>query len=372
VTNIYAGEVADLCYSMVADLPRVVRTTGHAFVGIANGHGAWEMALVNTLSKGDRVVVADTGRFGLAWAGMCRDLGVEAELLSSTSPRLPFDPSVLADRLAADTEHSIRGVLVCHVDTGSGVRADLAAIRAAIDAADHPALFFVDGIASVGCEHYEMDALGVDVTISASQKGLMVPPGLGFVWAGPKAIEASERADLVTPYWSWLPRRSEGPHYQLFCGTPPVSHLFAIRVALDMLLDEGMEHVWWRHEVLAGAVRAAVEAWSTDGGLELQVQDPAARSNAITGVLTNGIDATALRERCEDATNLTLGIGLGDSADHAFRIGHMGHLNPPMILGTLGALESVLISLDHPLGGSGVAAAAAFVAQALAQGTAQA
>ncbi len=366
IVNIYADEVAELCFSMIDDLPKVVRTEGEAFVGMSNGHGAWEMALVNTLSRGDRVLVIDTGRFGLAWAGFSRDLGIDVEMVPSNSPRTPVDPAVLADRLEADTDHRIKAVLVCHVDTGSGLRTDLAQIRAAIDSADHPALFFVDGIASVGCERYDMDDVRADVTISASQKGLMVPPGLGFVWASPKAIEAGQRADLVTPYWGWGARRAEGPHYKLFCGTPPMSHLYAMRVALDLLLDEGMDHVWWRHDVLGGAVRAAVSAWSTLDGIEFQVEDPASRSNAVTGVLTNGIDAVAFRERCESGANLSLGIGMGDVAPRAFRIGHMGHLNPPMILGTLGTIESVLVSMGHPIGESGVAAAAAHVAAALA------
>ncbi len=366
IVNIYADEVAELCFSMIDDLPKVVRTDGEAFVAMSNGHGAWEMAVVNTLSRGDKVLVIDSGRFGLAWAGFARDLGVDVEMVPSPSTRLPLDPSVLADRLAADPRHEIRGVLVCHVDTGSGLRNDLGQIRAAIDSANHPALFYVDGIASVGCEHYEMDAVGADVTISASQKGLMVPPGLGFVWAGPKAIEAARRADLVTPYWGWGARRAEGPHYKLFCGTPPMSHLYAMRVALDLLLDEGMDHVWWRHEVLGGAVRAAVEAWSTVDGIEFQVQDPASRSNAVTGVLTNDIDAVEFRERCEQSSNLSLGIGMGEVADRAFRIGHMGHLNPPMLLGTLATIESVLVSMGHPIAESGAAAAAAHVAASLA------
>lgn len=367
VQNIYDGEVVDLSWSMIADLPKIVRTEGEVFTAIGNGHAAWEMAITNTMSKGDKVVVVDTGRFGQIWAHFNAGLGLEVEVLASPSDRLPFDASVLADRLSADTEQEIKGVLICHVDTGSGVRADLAAVRAAIDASNHPALLFVDGMASVGCERYEMDALGVDVTIAASQKGLMVPPGLSFVWASPKAIEASHTADLVTPYWSWVPRRSGGPHYLLFSGTPPVSHLYAMRVALDLMLAEGMDHVWRRHEVLADAVRAAVSAWAAPGGLELQITDPAGRSNSVTGVMTNDIDSEELQRRCTEAANLTLGVGMGpgDAATRRMRIGHMGDLNPTMMLGTLGALESVLLSLDHPIGGSGVAAAAAVIGSAL-------
>ncbi len=367
VQNIYSGEVEELSFSLVADLPRIVRTEGEAFVAISNGHGAWEMAIGNTLSRGDKVLVVDSGRFGLLWGAMCETMGVAVEFVPSPSPRHPFDAAVLADRLAADPTHEIRAVLVAHVDTATGVRCDLFAIRAAIDASNHPAMLFVDGIASVGCERYEMDAVGADVTVAASQKGLMAPPGLGFVWASEKALAARERADLVTPFWDWVPRRSGGPHYLLFSGTPPVSHLYAMRVALDLIEQEGLEHVWRRHEVLASAVRAAVDTWSTEGGLELAIVDPDGRSNAVTGVLTGSIDSLELQRRCDDGANLTLGIGMGDAADFAFRIGHMGHLNPPMVLGTLGTLESVLLSMGIPLGGSGVAAAAAVIGQALAE-----
>ncbi len=371
ITNIYDGEVAELSWSLVADLPKVVRTEGHAFTAIGNGHGAWEMALVNTMSRGDKVLVVGSGQFGASWAGFSAQLGLDVEVLPAPSPRHPIEPAAVADRLAADTEHQIKGLLVCHVDTGSGVRADLAAVRAAMDSANHPALLIVDGMASVGCERFEMDALGVDVTIAASQKGMMAPPGMAFVWASQKAIEAHATADLVTPYWSWTPRMSPGAHYQLFSGTPPVSHLYGTRVALDLLFEEGLEHVWWRHEMLADAVRAAVEVWSAPNGLEFQVLDPAARSNSVTGVLTNSIDSPTFQARCAAATNLTLGLGLGQPDDR-FRIGHMGFLNPPMILGTLATIESVLVALDLPLGGSGVAAAAASVGQALAQGTSHA
>ncbi len=371
ITNIYDGEVAELSWALVEDLPKVVRTEGHGFTAIGNGHGAWEMALSNTMSLGDKVLVIGSGQFGTTWAGFCELLGLDVEMLPAPSPRHPVDPAAIADRLAADTEHEIKGLLICHVDTGSGVRADLAAVRAAMDAASHPALLFVDGMASIGCERFEMDALGVDVAIAASQKGLMAPPGMSFVWAGPRAIEAHQMADLVTPYWSWTPRMSGGPHYLLFAGTPPVSHLYATRVALDLLFEEGLDHVWWRHEMLANAVRSAVAAWSAPEGLEFQVLDPAARSNSVTGVFTNSIDSPAFQQRCTQAANLTLGLGLGHPDDR-FRIGHMGHLNPPMILGTLGTIESILLAMELPMGSSGVAAAAASIGQALAQGTSQA
>ena len=172
----------------------------------------------------------------------------------------------------ADTERTIKAVLMVQVDTASSVRNDVPAVRRAIDAADHPALFMVDCIASLGCERYEMDEWGVDVTVAASQKGLMTPPGLGFVWASPKARAAHAGADLRTRYWDWSYRREDGPHYLRFCGTPPVAHLFAFREAIAMIAEEGMEARWARHHVLADAVRAAVEVWSTTDGLRLHAR----------------------------------------------------------------------------------------------------
>jgi alanine-glyoxylate transaminase/serine-glyoxylate transaminase/serine-pyruvate transaminase len=238
---------------------------------------------------------------------------------------------------------------------------DIAAIRRAIDAADHPALLMVDCIASLGCERYEMDAWGVDVTIGACQKGLMVPPGLGFVWAGPKALAAHRSAGLRTGYWDWTARAQDGPHYLRYCGTPPVTHLYGLHEALTMLREEGLEAAWARHAVLAGAIRAAVEGWSTPGGLELNIVDPPARANSVTMILTGEVDADRLRAICEEQAGLTLGVPLGPE-QRAFRIGHMGHLNPPMVLGTLGTIEAALTAMGAPMGGSGVAAAAAAIA----------
>lgn len=363
--NIYDGELVELSLGVLAELPAVARTAGHAFVTVSNGHGAWEMATSNTLSRGDAVLVLDAGRFAAAWGELSAVQGVEVEVLAAP-PRRPIDPGAVTARLAADGGHRVAAVLVAHVDTASSVVNDIAAVRRAIDDAGHPALLMVDCIASLGCQTYEMDAWGVDVTVSASQKGLMVPPGLGFVWAGPRALEAHRRAGLRTGYWDWTARLDEAAHYRRYAGTPPVSHLFALRAALDLLRDEGgLEAAWHRHAVLAGAVRAAVEAWSAPGGLELNVVDPQARSDAVTTVLTGGVDATRLRAVCEGGAGLTLGLAIGQEASGAFRIGHMGHLNPPMVLGTLGTIEAALVALGAPRGGSGVAAAAAAIGAAL-------
>jgi alanine-glyoxylate transaminase / serine-glyoxylate transaminase / serine-pyruvate transaminase len=363
--NIYEGALVETSGGVFRDLPKIARTAGRAFMAIANGHGAWEMALTNTLQRGDKVLVLESGRFAIGWGEQAKVLGCEVEVLRAR-PRCPVDPDVVEARLRADRGHEIRAVLVVQIDTASGVWNDIAAIRRAIDAAGHPALYMVDTIASLGCVPYEMDAWGVDVTVGGSQKGLMVPPGLGLVWAGDKALEAHARADLRTPYWDWTARMAEGAHYVRYCGTAPVQHIQAMRVALDMIFEEGLEAIWARHEVFADATRAAVQAWSVDGGLEFNIIDPAHRSNAITTILTGRIDGARLRRICEEQAGLVLGVGLGELADRTFRIGHMGHLNPPMVLGTLGTVEAALHAMGARIGGSGVAAAAGVVAEALA------
>jgi alanine-glyoxylate transaminase / serine-glyoxylate transaminase / serine-pyruvate transaminase len=362
--NIYDGELLAVSDRIFEQLPGIARASGRVFVTISNGHGAWEMAISNTLSRGDKVLVLESGRFAVAWGDMAAFSGVKTEVLLAPE-RGAVDPAAVEDRLREDIEHEIKAVFVVHVDTGSSVRNDLPSIRRAIDAADHPALLMVDCIASLGCERYEMDAWGVDVTVGASQKGLMVPPGLGFVWAGEKAMVAHEQAGLRTGYWDWTARALDGPHYLRYCGTPPVSHLYGLQEALAMIEDEGLEAVWARHEVLGSAVRAAVQAWSTDGGLDLNIVDASARSNAVTTVLTNEIDADHLREICEEQAGLTLGISLHPYEGRAFRIGHMGHLNPPAVLGTLGTIEAALAAMSAPVSGSGVAAAAAVIGSSM-------
>jgi len=366
--NIYDGPMVEISESVLADLPAIAKTDGTAFIALSNGHGAWEMALTNTLSRGDKALVLESGRFAIGWGEMAEKLGVEVEVLEA-QPRHGVDPAAVEERLRADTGHEIRAILVVQIDTASSVWNDIAAIRRAMDAAGHPALLMVDCIASLACVEYRMDEWGVDVTVAGSQKGLMVPPGLGFVWAGTRAIEAHRTADLRTSYWDWGPRMGEGRHYLRYCGTPPVTHLYAMRAALDMIAEEGLENVWARHGHFAEAVRAAAEAWATPGGIEFNVIPRANRSNAVTTLRSGEIDAPRLRRIAEERAGLVLGVGLGDLEGSTFRIGHMGHMDPPMLLGVLGTVESVLIAMDAPLGGSGVAAAAEVVAGAIDAGS---
>ncbi|MGF1444738.1 MAG: pyridoxal-phosphate-dependent aminotransferase family protein [Pikeienuella sp.] len=362
--NIYEGPLVEMSEGLLADLPRVALTEGEAFIAIANGHGAWEMALTNTLSRGETVLVLESGRFAVGWGNQAALMGCEVEVLPA-SPRRAVDPAAVETRLRADTEHAIKAILVVQVDTATSVINDIPAIRRAIDAAGHPALLMVDCIACLACVEYRMDDWGVDVTVAGSQKGLMVPPGLGFVWASEKALAAHKTAGLRTAYWDWSARMGAGQHYLRYAGTPPVSHLFGLREALDMLFEEGLENVWARHAVFAHAVRAAVACWAAPGGLDFNVIEPAERSDCVTTVLTGEIDAVRLRALAEQGAGLTLGVGLGDHERAAFRIGHMGHMNPPMVLGVLATVEAALKAMGAPLGGSGVAAAVAALAPAL-------
>lgn len=361
--NIYAGELIEVADEIFERLPAIACTTARAFAGIGNGHSGWQMAAANTLNRGDKVLVLDTGRFPMVWGRFLEVAGVEHELLPA-APRSAVDPAAVAERLVAGAADEFAAVLMVHVDTAISVRNDVAAIRRAIDDAGSSALLVVDCIASLGCDEYRMDDWGADVTISASQKGLMTPPGLVFTWANERAIERGRGNDLRDAYFDWQARIDGELVYQQFSGTPPVSHLYALREALRMIDEEGLENRWRRHRVLADAVRAAVLAWEAPGGIELMIRDPGAQADCVTTVLTGDIDAVALGRVCEEQAGLTIGVGMIDR-NGSFRIGHMGHLNPPSVLGTLGTIESALRGMGAPIGGSGVAAAAEVIGTAM-------
>jgi alanine-glyoxylate transaminase/serine-glyoxylate transaminase/serine-pyruvate transaminase len=353
--DIYAGEMIGITHGLLADLPRIFRTAGRAYMYAANGHGGWEAALTNVLSRGDTVLVLESGLFAAGWGDMARMLGAKVEVLKG-DPRAAVNPAAVAQRLAADAGHEIKAILVVQIDTASGVVNDLPAIRAAIDAARHPALLMVDCVASLGCMPFEMDAWGIDVAMAGSQKGLMTPPGLAFVAAGERAHAAHQRADLRTRYWDWTFRQGEA-HYQKYGGTPPEHLLFGLRAALDLLLAEGLPAAARRHALLAEATRRAVSRWAEGGVLAFNITEPAQRANAVTTVLVQGRDPGPLLDYCRDRCGVVLGRGIGDLAGRAFRIAHMGHVNAPMVLGVLGAMEMALAALDVPHGRGGVQAA---------------
>ncbi|HEX9858921.1 MAG TPA: aminotransferase class V-fold PLP-dependent enzyme, partial [Paracoccaceae bacterium] len=279
------------------------------------------------------------------------------------------DPARLEAALRADRERRIRAVLVTHVDTSSSLRNDIAAMRAAIDAAGHPALLAVDCIASLGCDTFRMDDWRVDVMVAASQKGVMVPPGLGFVFFNDRALKAGRSADLATPYWGWETRVLGSEFYQHFAGTAPTHHLFGLRESLTMILEEeGLAHVWARHATLARTVWAAFEAWGQGGDIGLNVAEPTWRGHAVTAARLGGGAAAQLRAWCEAEAGVTLGIGLGMALPHEpaygdyLRVAHMGHVNAHMTLGVLAVMEAGMRALGIAHGAGGLAAATAVVA----------
>lgn len=365
--NIYDGDLVEMTHGLVPDLKKVARTCGNVAIYISNGHGAWEAALSNVMSPGDRVLVPASGRFSFGWAEMAEGLGIEAEILDH-GLQSPWDMTRIAAALEEDHAHRIKAVLAVHVDTSTSIRNDIPALRALLDDLGHPALLMADCIASMGCDRFEMDAWGVDVAVTACQKGLMVPPGLSFVFFNDKAAEARAAQPRVSRYWDWVPRADPEVYYQYFGGTAPTHHLHGLRAALDLIHDEGMENIWARHATLAQAIWTACEAWGQDGELRLNVTDPALRSHAVTSLGLTAPDGTRLRDWVEQNLGLTLGIGLGLAPADApewhgfFRFGHMGHVNGQMIMGLLGGVDAGLKALDIPHGSGALEAASSVIA----------
>ena len=353
--DIYSGPLLALTDGLLRDIARVFNTKGRAYIYISNGHGAWEASLTNVLSKGDKVLVLESGRFAIGWGEGARRMGAEVEILKG-GMRRAVRPAEVEAHLKADKAKggkTIKAVLVAQVDTASGVVNDIAAIGEAIRAAGHDALFMVDAVASLGCMPFEMDAWGVDVAMSGSQKGMMTPPGLGFVVANDRAREAHKTAGLRTPYWDWTDREGD-QHYQKYAGTPPEHLLFGVRQALDMLFEEGLENVFLRHRLLAEAVRRAVGVWSEGQAIGFNIIEAGERADSITCVQVNGHDPEALRAYTNQKCGVILGQGIGELSGKAFRVAHMGHVNAPMILGTLSVIEMGLaaLSIPHAKGGA--------------------
>lgn len=367
--NIYHGELVDMMPGLVDGLKSVGRTKHHVAIYITNGHGTWEASLANTLSPGDQVLVPATGRFAHGWAEIAAGLGAVPKIIEF-GKRATVDPERVTEALKADTDGKIKAVLAVHTDTSTSIRNDIAAIRAAMDAADHPALLMADCMASLGCDQFEMDDWGVDVMIAGSQKGLMTPPGMGFVFFNDKADKARDKAQSVTRYWDWRPRHDPEMFYQYFCGTAPTHHLYGLAEALDMIREEGLDNIWQRHATLSHAIWAAFEHWGETGPLELNVSDRSLRSHSVTAVRAGSAKASELRNWCETQAGLTLGIGLGMAEPDApewhnfFRLGHMGHVNAQMVLGALATIEAGLKAVDLPHQSGGIERAASVIAKA--------
>jgi alanine-glyoxylate transaminase/serine-glyoxylate transaminase/serine-pyruvate transaminase len=307
------------------------------------------------------VLVFETGVFGEAWAGMGQSLGLEPEFINGDW-RHGIDAQVLEDRLRADKKHLFKAILMVQTDTATGITSDVAAVRQAIDNAGHPALFMVDAVASLAATDLRMDEWKVDVAVGASQKALMSPPGLSFVAASPKALEQADKATLPRHYWDWRRRLNEEA-YMWFCGTAPEHLLFALRESIDMIQEEGLENIFRRHQRLADAVRAGIKVWAEAGAVELNALVPREQSNSVSTIrVDERYNAVAVRETCERELNTSLGGGLGRLKGKAFRIGHMGDFNEPMLLGALGSVELALEMCGVPHGKGSASAAIASLA----------
>ncbi len=339
-----------------AGLKRVLGTTAELFMYTASGHGAWEASLANLLSPGDRVLIPESGFFSDQWARMAERLGLELQKLDADWRR-GADAAAIEAVLKADAAHTIKAVCIVHNETSTGVTLPLPEIRAAIDAAKHPALFLTDTISSLACMPFEMDAWGIDCAVGGSQKGLMLPTGFSFTGASAKAMEAHGRARLPRFYLDWTVMM--GRDLRSFVGTVPVSLFYGLQESLRLLEEEGKEATFARHARLAEGVRRCVQAWAAaNDGPQFYCSDPARRSNSVTAVLMpEGHDAEAVRTIARQRFNVALGGGLGRLGGKVFRIGHMGDLNEPMVLGTLGAVEMALTLAGVPHGKGGVEAA---------------
>ncbi len=360
--EIYGGPLKDITMSCLEDLGWMFKTTGDTYIYAANGHGAWEAVLTNLFSRGDKVLILESGRFATGWGEFATSLGIEVEVLLGR-PGRAVDVKAVEARLRQDSAGEFKAVLVVQIDTATSVYNDIAALRGAIDAAGHDALFLVDTIASLGIVDYQMDEWGVDVSVGGSQKGLMTPPGLSFNAVNAKAKAVHRTAGLKTSYWDWTARDGK-VHYMKYAGTAPVHLLYGLRKALDMLKDEGLDNVFLRHSLLAEAVRRAVQVWSQENVVSFIINQSDERADSVTTVHLDGdYDVTQLLEYCQYKCGVVLGVGIGENSDKMFRIAHMGHLNAPMILGTLSVVEMGLGALNIPHGSGGVQAAIDWLAE---------
>jgi alanine-glyoxylate transaminase/serine-glyoxylate transaminase/serine-pyruvate transaminase len=361
-------EFAQLGKKVLGGMQRVFQTRHPVAIYPASGTGAWEAALANTMSPGDAVLMFETGHFASLWHKMALRLGLKPEFLSvpGTDPAtgLPWSwrrgvqADLIEQRLRADAGHAIKAVCVVHNETSTGVTSDIAAVRRAIDAAGHPALLMVDTISGLGSADYRHDEWGVDVGVSGSQKGLMLPPGISFNALSPKALAASQSATLPKAYWAWdeMVEMNKGGYWP---STPSTNMLYALSEALDMILEQGLDTIFARHQRWASGVRSAVRAW----GLPIQCADPSVYSPVLTGVVTPaGTDADAIRKLIHERFDLSLGTGLGKVRGRMFRIGHLGDCNDLTLMAALAGVEIGLKLGGVALAGSGVQAAMEFFA----------
>ncbi|HYG41787.1 MAG TPA: aminotransferase class V-fold PLP-dependent enzyme [Bordetella sp.] len=351
-------EFGELGKAVLAGMKKVFKTDADVVIYPASGTGAWEAALVNTMSPGDKVLMAETGHFATLWKKMAEKLGLRVEFQEGDW-RHGADPGQIGKRLAEDSGHEIKAVCVVHNETATGVTSDVAAVRKAIDAAGHPALLMVDTISSLGSVDYRHDEWGVDVTVAGSQKGLMLPPGLSFNAFSAKALKASDTAALPRSYWDWKEMLAINPR-GYFPYTPATNLLYGLHEALEMLFAEGLDQVYARHERHGEATRRAVRAW----GLEILCLKPEQYSPALTAVMMpKGHSADAFRKTVLTNFNMSLGQGLSKLSDKVFRIGHLGDFNDLTLCGTLSGVEMGLKKAGVPHNDGGVQAALEYLAQ---------
>jgi alanine-glyoxylate transaminase/serine-glyoxylate transaminase/serine-pyruvate transaminase len=363
-TDLADPRVPQLIAACEAGMKALLKTErAEVFFYAANGHGGWEAVIANLVAPGSSILVPGTGHFSDGWAEQVEAFGGHA-LRTPYSEGLPIDAAALEAVLREDTRHRIGAVFVVHTDTASGTTSDLAALRRAIDVAAHPALFVVDVVASLGAAPFAMDALGVNVAMGASQKGLMVQPGMAFVAVDERAMQAASRNPAPRFYWDWLRRRSEHS-YRKFCGTPPLAHLAGLQAALGLIAAEGLENVHARHARLAGAVHAAVTQWAEGGALRLFTKPAPARSVSVTAIeVSPGVDPEALRTVARERFQVAVAGGLGPLHGRVLRIGHLGDMNEAMILGCLAGVQAALQVQKIAHGPHGIDAAIASLAEA--------
>ncbi|MCK1440530.1 aminotransferase class V-fold PLP-dependent enzyme [Bradyrhizobium sp. 15] len=358
--DLYSRELEEVTLGCLSDLRSIFATHGDLYIYAANGHGAWEAALANVLSRGDTVLVLES-HFAKGWSEMAKMLGLKVELLAQDF-RSALDPDLLREALAKDREHRIKAILVVQVDTASGVRNDIEAIRRAIDQARHPAFLMVDVIASLGAIPFEMDRWGVDVAVGAAQKALMMTPGLSFVAANAKAKEANQKADLRTLYWDWQ-FRDGVEHYGKYCGTCPEHLLFGLRKSLDLIKAEGLDAAHRRHRHIAEAARRAIAVWAQGGALSFNIERAEDRSDSVSVVRLDPGSTERLIRYCRDICGVVLGVNIGAVSGQGFRIGHMGEIGAATIFAALAAIETGLQAVAIPHGKGGVNAAMAHIAE---------
>jgi alanine-glyoxylate transaminase/serine-glyoxylate transaminase/serine-pyruvate transaminase len=372
--NIYGGELEDITMSILSDIAKLAGSKGRVALYISNGHGVWEAAIANLFSENDKIVTISNGVFGKHWGNIASKLNIEVVNLEYGMEKR-FEIDDLAKVLSEDKRKEIKGILVVQTDTASSMLLDVKKISKLRHSLNHPALLLVDSIACFGCDDLRMDEWGVDLVLTASQKGLMTPPGLGYLIIGEEAERQAKEVSKKSAYWDWGPRLDPTNFYEIYFGTAPTHLLFAQKAALEIMNTEGKESIIKRHEILANTVWKAIDVWSQEGVLKFNVSNKQDRSHAVTTLVAKKFDLSPFKNWIEKNTGVELGIGLGfEGPDYfdgnsAFRIAHMGHLNPHMLLGVLSSLEMGLLATGIPFKKGGVDNAINYLAEAINEET---